>query len=109
VIEYLSEPAVQIRFHELCGDLPPRASAWTAPSLAGDPQTRAFREQLQRVAPAPKVAEWEQIAAQIWQCLEPAIRGHESVDDALADLDARVDQILEKRRAVLARSPRAPH
>jgi multiple sugar transport system substrate-binding protein len=107
VIEYLSEPAVQVRFHELSGDLPPRASAWTAPSLAGDPQTRAFREQLQRVAPAPKVAEWEQIAAQIWQSLEPAIRGHESVDDALTDLDHRVDQMLEKRRAVLARSPRA--
>lgn len=107
VIEYLSEPAVQIRFHDLCGDLPPRASAWAAPSLAGDPQTRAFREQLQRVAPAPKVAEWEQIAAQIWQGLEPAIRGQEHVDDALTDLDHRVDQILEKRRSVLARSPRA--
>jgi len=102
LLEFLSEPAVQVRFHQLTGDLPPRASAWTAPSLAGDAQSAAFRVQLQRVAPAPKVPEWEEISIQIWQSLEPAIRGRESVDDALADLDHRVDLILEKRREVLA-------
>jgi multiple sugar transport system substrate-binding protein len=102
LVEFLSEPAVQVRFHQLTGDLPPRASAWTAPSLAGDPQSAAFRVQLQRVAPAPKVPEWEEISIQIWQSLEPAIRGRETVDDSLADLDHRVDLILEKRREVLA-------
>lgn len=102
LVEFLSEPAVQVRFHQLTGDLPPRASAWAAPSLAGDPQSAAFRVQLQRVAPAPKVPEWEEISIQIWQSLEPAIRGRETVDDALADLDHRVDLILEKRREVLA-------
>ncbi len=54
------------------------------------------------MAPAPKVPEWEEISVQIWQSLEPAIRGRESVDDALADLDERVDRILAKRREVLA-------
>lgn len=107
VIEYLSEPAVQAHFYELMGDLPPRLSAWSAPALANDPQARAFREQLQRVVPAPKVPEWEQIEAQIWQSLESPIRGRGSVEATLKDLDARVDQMLEKRRAVLARSPRA--
>jgi multiple sugar transport system substrate-binding protein len=102
LVEFLSEPAVQVRFHGLTGDLPPRASAWGFPSLAGDAQTAAFRAQLEQVAPAPKVPEWEEISVQIWQSLEPAIRGRESVDDALADLDERVDRILAKRREVLA-------
>lgn len=102
LVEFLSEPAVQVRFHELTGDLPPRASAWASPGLAGDPQTAAFHAQLERVAPAPKVPEWEEISIQIWQSLEPAIRGRETVDDALTDLDQRVDRILEKRREVLA-------
>jgi multiple sugar transport system substrate-binding protein len=102
LVEFLSEPAVQVQFHKLTGDLPPRASAWAAPSLAGDPQTAAFHAQLERVVPAPKVPEWEEISIQIWQSLEPAIRGRETVDDALADLDHRVDRILEKRREVLA-------
>ena len=101
LVEFLSEPAVQVRFHGLTGDLPPRASAWGFPSLASDAQTAAFRAQLEQVAPAPKVPEWEEISVQIWQSLEPAIRGRESVDDALADLDERVDRILAKRREVL--------
>lgn len=102
LVEFLSEPAVQVRFHGLTGDLPPRASAWGFPSLAGDAQTAAFRAQLEQVAPAPKIPEWEEVSVQIWQSLEPAIRGRESVDDALADLDERVDRILAKRRQVLA-------
>ena len=107
LVEFLSEPAVQVRFHGLTGDLPPRASAWGFPSLAGDAQTAAFRAQLEQVAPAPKVPEWEEISVQIWQSLEPAIHGRESVDDALADLDERVDRILAKRREVQAVRGRA--
>ncbi|HEX3554005.1 MAG TPA: sugar ABC transporter substrate-binding protein [Thermoanaerobaculia bacterium] len=103
LVEFLSEPAVQVQFHKLTGDLPSRASAWGAPSLAGDPQTAAFRAQLERVVPAPKVPEWEEISIQIWQSLEPAIRGRSTVDAALTDLDQRVDRILEKRRKVLAK------
>ncbi len=102
LVEYLSEPAVQVRFHQLTGDLPPRLSAWSSPELAGDRQSAAFRVQLQRVVPAPKVPEWEEISVQVWQSLEPAIRGRESVDAALAGLDERVDRILAKRRQVLA-------
>ncbi|MEA2602930.1 MAG: multiple sugar transport system substrate-binding protein [Acidobacteriota bacterium] len=107
LIEFLSAPAMQVRFHELTGDLPSRATSWASPSLAGDPQTAAFRAQLERVVPAPKVPEWEEITVQIWQSLEPAIRGRTTVDAALTDLDKRVDRILAKRRQVLER--RRPH
>jgi multiple sugar transport system substrate-binding protein len=102
LVELLSTPAVQIQFHHLTGDLPPRVSAWADPELAGDPQTAAFRAQLERVVPAPKVPEWEEICIQMWQSLEPAIRGRSTIDAALIDLDRRVDRILEKRRQVLA-------
>ena len=43
VVEFLSEPAQQVRFYELTGDLPARRSAWNAPALAGDPYVPAFR------------------------------------------------------------------
>jgi multiple sugar transport system substrate-binding protein len=103
LVEFLSAPAMQARFYELTGDLPSRATAWASPALAGDPQTAAFRAQLERVVPAPKVPEWEEITVQIWQSLEPAIRGRTTVDAAVTDLDKRVDRILAKRRQVLAR------
>ncbi len=103
LIEFLSDSAMQTRFYELTGDLPSRATAWASPILANDPQVAAFHAQLERVVPAPKVPEWEEISVQIWQSLEPAIRGRTTVDAAVTDLDRRVDRILAKRRQVLAR------
>ncbi|MBS0389228.1 MAG: extracellular solute-binding protein, partial [Proteobacteria bacterium] len=47
VIEYLSQPAVQQRFHELTGDLPPRRSSWQAGAIAEDRYSQAFRAQLE--------------------------------------------------------------
>ena len=107
VIEYLSEPAQQIRFYELTGSLPAAKEAWDQPPLSNDPLVVAFRRQLENVTPTPKVAEWEQIATIVWEAAESAIRGERSVDGALAWLDSRADRILEKRRWVLAQEQEA--
>jgi multiple sugar transport system substrate-binding protein len=103
LIEFLSQPAVQRRFHALTGDLPPRRATWTDPALAADVHARAFRDQLERVKPAPKVPEWERIATEMRLVAERAVRGDLSVDQAVRELDARTDRILEKRRWLLAR------
>ncbi|HEY8468525.1 MAG TPA: sugar ABC transporter substrate-binding protein, partial [Longimicrobiales bacterium] len=103
LIEFLSEPAQQIRFYELTGDLPPRRDAWANPALANNPYARAFREQLERVVPLPKVPEAELIVTKVFEQGERAARGAASVDEALRALDAEVDRILEKRRWLLAR------
>ena len=103
LIEFLSEPAQQIRFYELCGDLPSRRSAWRAPALANDPYFPAFREQLERVAPFPAVAEWEQIATLMYEHGEAAAKGAVTPAKALSDLDRATDIVLEKRRWVMER------
>jgi multiple sugar transport system substrate-binding protein len=102
LIEFLSEEAQQIRFNELSGDLPARRSAWSAPALANDPHFLAFKVQLERVSPLPKVPEWEQIATLMFQRGEEAVRGTKTVPQTLAALDRQADQILEKRRWILA-------
>jgi multiple sugar transport system substrate-binding protein len=107
LIEFLSQPEQQRRFHALCGDLPPRRSSWDDPALANDEHAKAFRDQLERVKPTPKVPEWERIAQQMRLASERVIRGGESVDAALRDLDARTDEILEKRRWMLQRRAKA--
>ena len=94
---------VQQRFHALTGDLPPRRATWQYPALANDVYARAFREQLERVKPAPKVPEWERIATEIRLVAERAAHGEISVDQAVRLLDARAARILEKRRWLLAR------
>lgn len=102
-IEYLSEPAQQISFHALTGDLPARSAAWDDPALRDDPRLRAFAIQLGRVRATPKVPEWERIASAVGERAESAIRGRATLDDALAALDRDVDAILEKRRWMLDR------
>jgi multiple sugar transport system substrate-binding protein len=103
LIEFLSQPAVQRRFHALTGNLPPRRATWSDPVLAADPYARAFRVQLERVKPAPRVPEWERIATEMRVVAERAVHGELSVDQAARELDARADRILEKRRWLLAR------
>ena len=98
LIEFLSRPQTQARFHALIGDMPPRRSTWEYPSLANDPLAHAFRDQLERVKPAPKVLEWERIVQEMRLVTERVVRGGESQEQAVQDLDKRVDEILEKRR-----------
>ena len=106
LVEHLADPARQLEFHSLSGDLPARADAWADPALARDPRAGSFFAQLQHVRATPKIPEWERIAQAIVRHTEAAVRGEESVDEALARLDAEVDDILEKRRWLLDRTRR---
>jgi multiple sugar transport system substrate-binding protein len=103
LIEFLSEPAQQVRFYALAGDLPARRDAWTDPLLARDEAAHAFEVQLGHVVATPRVPEWEQVAQKVAEHLEPAIRGVATVDAALGSLDEDVSALLAKRRWVLAR------
>jgi multiple sugar transport system substrate-binding protein len=104
LIEYLSQPAQQQRFHALTGNLPPRRSTWQDPALAADPHARAFRDQLERVKPAPAVPEWERIVQEMQVVAARQIHSGQPIAAATAELDARVDGFLEKRRWMLDRA-----
>src|SRR4029077_799583 len=99
------------RFYELTGNLPPRRASWDDPRLAGDPYVQPFRDQLERVRPMPAVPEWERISNALRVISERAARQASPattpdqlaaiVDAAVRELDARADQMLEKRRWIL--------
>jgi len=57
--------------------------------------------------PTPKVPEWERIAQEMRLMAERVIRGGVPIDAALKDFDAKTDEILAKRRALLE-ARRAP-
>lgn len=107
LVEYLARPEQQLRFSRLTGDLPASIAAWRDSSLSGDEHFRAFYTQLQRVRPIPKVAEVEIISSKLIEASESVIRGHVPPQRALASLDRDVDQILEKRRWILAHEAKA--
>ena len=101
-VTFMSDPARQARFYEKTGDLPARRSAWSAPALAGDKYLAAFRVQLGRVVPTPPVPESELIVSLVAQAGERVARNRQTIDEALASLDAEVDAVLEKRRWLMA-------
>jgi multiple sugar transport system substrate-binding protein len=103
LIQFLSDPQMQARFHGLTGNLPSRRSPWKTAALANDPYARAFRDQLERARAAPKVPEWERIATEIRLVAEELANGRLTVDQAATEMDRRADAILEKRRWMLDR------
>jgi len=102
LVEYLSDPAVQARFHALTGDLPARRSAWSAPGIAADSHTAAFADQLERVKPTPPVPEWEEMMTEMRVVAEHVVRGDTSIEEGTAELDRRADRMLRKRRELVA-------
>lgn len=105
LIEFLSDPLRQAALYRQTGDLPSRKSAWDIEGLNTKPATRAFRIQMDKLLPLPRVPEWEQIAAKVGHYSEKAIRGELAEDEALSRLDRDVDRILEKRRWLMERGP----
>ncbi len=103
LMEYLSRPDVQVKFHKLTGDLPPRRTVWLDSTLAGNRYAAAFREQLDRVVPTPQVPEWEQIATKVFEHGERAVRGRQTPQQAMKALDRDVDNLLVKRRWMMSR------
>ena len=103
LVSYLSRPAVQQRFRQLTGNLPPRRAAWDDAELRADVHTQAFREQLERVRPVPQVPEWERIATELRVLLEQVVHGKLRAQDMPAEMDRRADRMLEKRRWMLDR------
>ncbi len=102
VIEFLSEPSVQVEFYRLTGDLPARTEAWHDTALARNVYARAFFRQLQHVVAMPKTPEWEQIAQKVREYVELVSMNRLSVEEATQALDRDVDLMLEKRRWMLA-------
>jgi multiple sugar transport system substrate-binding protein len=105
LVAYLSSAVVQAEFRALSGDLPSRRSAWDLAAEPADSRAAAFRTQLDRLAPTPKIPEWERIASKITLHLERLVRTEATLDETLEALDSDVDAILEKRRSLV--SPRS--
>jgi len=105
LIEYLSDPEIQIDFYKLIYNLPAIKEAWQDPLMLNNPYMPAFYKQFQYVKATPKIPEWEQIAfSKLLQYFELTARGVMSSDDALQKLDGDVYKILEKRRWLLSRN-----
>ena len=100
LVRHLTSIGSELQYQRLIGNLPARTDAWRAPQLA-DVTLRPFAEQLRHPAGTPRVIEWERIKAEIQLAAERVVRKVQSIDQALGDLDLRVDRLLQKRRTLV--------
>ncbi len=99
LIEFLSEPEIQIKFYNLVGSLPSIKTAWKDSIFINDIYLRAFRIQLERTQAMPKIAEWENIMnSKIQKFVEEIATGKMSVSEACDRLNKETSNLLEKRK-----------
>ncbi len=101
LVAYLTGASLQQRLYGITGDLPTRQAAWAG--LPPDPATQLFARAIADAVAVPAVPEWERIATEVQIVAEAMVRGRFGVDAAAAEMDARVDRILAKRRWLLDR------
>lgn len=100
LVRHLTSAASELRFQQLIGNLPARASAWRDPQMAA-PVLAPFAAQLRQPAHDPAVVEWERIRIEVQLIAERVVRGLLSIGAAVTEMDRRADLILAKRRALV--------
>lgn len=69
LLEYLSQPATQLKWYEVNGELPTVKSALSDPALAQDPNVRVYAKQLQDAKLLPIVPAWDKISSTMLDAL----------------------------------------
>lgn len=93
LVDWLTQPEVQVDLYALTGDLPSAQSAWDDPALAGDEKLAVFGEQLQDTQSPPVNTAWVQVAAAADSALERMVISGEKPATALAELQEQASSI----------------
>lgn len=100
LVEYMTSAEPELHFQRLIGNLPARRSAWDTPQMRSS-LLKPFAEQMEMPAFSPQIIEWERIRSEMVVVSERVVRGLMSVDEGVAEMDRRADQLLAKRRSLL--------
>ena len=92
-VQWMTEPETQQAFYDEVGDLPAVRAAWETGELAEDPQLQVFGTQLEDTVAPPAVPTWEQFAGAFDSLVEQASKGATSVEDAVAQMQAKAESI----------------
>ena len=92
-IQWLSKPAVQVKWYQTVGDLPAVQSSWQDQTLTADPVLKTFGEQLKSAKAPPSFPTWEQVAAVLDNEVEKVARGKEDPAAALKTVQNQATSI----------------
>lgn len=90
LLDYLSQPSVQVRWDKLDGDLPTLKSALSNPALTSDPDFQVYARQLQNSKLLPLVPAWDQISTDMLNAVNKIVLSGASQSATLAQLNQQV-------------------
>lgn len=93
LIQYMSEPDVQVDWYENFGNLPAVSSAWDDPAIADDEMLTAVRDIMEDTFTMPGVSTWSRVAAVIGEQMEKVARGKATAQDALDEAQSQAESI----------------
>ncbi len=93
LVQWLSQPEVQVKWYQATGDLPAVESAWKDKVLADDTKLSVFGDQLKDTNAPPSVPTWTQVSAAADTQLEQIVKAGKDPAQALKDLQAQADSI----------------
>ncbi|MEV0143497.1 MULTISPECIES: sugar ABC transporter substrate-binding protein [unclassified Nonomuraea] len=93
LVQWLTQPDVQVEWFKTVNDLPSRQSAWKDPALTADPKVAVFGEQLKSTKTAPVLTTWTQVSAAADTEIERVFRGGKSPQDAVRQLQSTADSL----------------
>ncbi len=93
LVQWLSQPEVQVKWYQATGDLPAVETAWDDKILADDEKLSVFGDQLKDTNAPPSVPTWTQVSAAADTQLEQIVKAGKDPAQALKDLQAQADSI----------------
>ena len=92
-LQYLSDPATQVKWYQEATDLPAVQSAWDDPTLKDDKDVQMFGEQLSETKAPPAISTWSEIADAINQSMEKVTTGDETPEKGAQEMQQQAESI----------------
>ena len=93
LVQWLSDPATQVKWYGLSTDLPSVKSAWQDPALTADEKLAVFGKQLEDAKAPPAIATWEEVASAFDSEMEKVTKSGLDPATALKAVQAKADSI----------------
>ena len=92
-LQYLSDPATQVKWYQEATDLPAVQSAWDDATLKDDKDVQMFGEQLKETKAPPAIPTWSEVADAINQTMEKVTTGDETPEKGAQEMQQQAESI----------------
>ncbi len=92
-VQYLTNPATQVKWYNTVADLPSVQSAWNMTPLANNKNLTVFHAQLSNANGPPAVPKWDEVATMIDNDMQQVMYGKATPEQAAAQMQQQATSI----------------